>query len=212
MNPRALAVMALSTMFCLAGCGEIKKATEVERKPITLPGHVPVDVATGNVPPAGAPPVAAPGTPMATPAAPAATPPAAAPTPNLTDKQGIIGKTTARVVDKAKATAENPALVELQNSLQGGDPISIAASAYFTVRGKASTLGLQNELNQFKALNERNPTHDELLGMMKTHGITFTELPPYQMYAYDSATGKLSILEDKDEKARRYKAAGLPVE
>jgi hypothetical protein len=207
-----MAVMALSTMFCLAGCGEIKKATEVERKPVTLPGHVPVDVATGNVPPASAPPGAVPAAPNAAPGVPATVPPPAPPMPDLTNKQGIIGKTTARVVDKAKATAENPSLVELQNSLQGGDPISIATSAYFTVRGKASTLGLQNELNQFKGINERNPTHDELLAMMKTHGITFTELPPYQMYAYDSATGKLSILEDKDEKARRYKAAGLPVE
>ena len=116
------------------------------------------------------------------------------------------------MVDKKKAMAENPSLVETPNSAQGGDPVSFAASAYFTIRGRASTLGLQNELKTFKALNERNPTYEELTGMMKQHGIEFAMLPAYQMYGYDTEKGTLCVLEDKADKARRYKEAGIPEE
>lgn len=213
---RCLACLAgvVVTSFLTLGCGDFKKAMEsdTKRAPVTLPGMAPIDQAGGAPPP----PVtsAAPTPPAAPPADPAqAAPPVAGNTPAPPpDKTGIIGKTTAKVVDKKAAMAANPELVEVPNSLQGGDPISLAASAYFTIRGRASTLGLQNELKTFKALNERNPTYDELVGMMKTHGVEFAMLPRYQTYGYDAQAGTIVVLEDKAEKARLYKEAGVPLE
>lgn len=194
----------------VVGCSELKRGMESNRKPVTLPGQAPTELVGGEVPPATPPNSAgSPATPPAVAPNVAGAPAAATPSAGTT---GIIGKTTARIVDRTKATAENPALVEVGGSLQGGDPVSLAASAYIDLRGRASTLGLQNDLKLFRGEHDRNPTYDELVAMMKTHNVSFTELPPYQVYAYDSKAGTICILEDKDEKARRYKAAGIPLE
>lgn len=206
-------MIAIGATLFAAGCGDFQKAMNQDRQPVTLPNMAPAGLDPANPgtaasvatqPPVPASPAA--GTPSVPPAgaAGAGTPPAS--------NTGIIGKTTATVVDKGKAMAANPRLVEVPNSLQGGDPVSLAASAYISLRSRASTLGFQSELKNFKALNDRNPTYDELMGMMKQHGVAFAMLPPYQTYGYDERAGALVILEDREDKARRYQAAGIPLE
>ena len=46
----------------------------------------------------------------------------------------------------------------------------------------------------------------------KQNHVEFAKLPPYKMYGYDSQTGGIVILEDKAEKIRLYKEAGIPIE
>ena len=134
--------------------------------------------------------------------------PSAEPAP---PKTSIIGKTTAKVVDKNKAMAGNPNLVVVENKLQGSDPVSIAGSAYISMSSRISVLNFQNNLKTWKALNDnRNPTYDEFMQMAKD--LRFAMLPPYQMYGYDDQTGSLVILEDKADKKKRYEAAGIPLD
>jgi hypothetical protein len=186
-------IAACLVLTSLSGC-EVPKLDTPERKPVTLPGMLPVgeDLSTLSKPatPAGAPANAAPAPP----------PPA--------DNKGIIGKMTAVVVD-AKEALKNPNIKQVDNKVGGTDPLTVAASAYVSIRSKASTLGFQQELQHYKALNERNPTYAEFTDIMKRNKIEFTELYPYQMYGYDAETGAIVVLEDTAEKARRYKEAGL---
>ena len=182
----------------LAGCDDFNDALNTDRKPVSPPGVLPADQMHGddvaadpNPPPAGG---------------------AANPAPAAPDKSSIIGKTTAKIVDKQKAMAENPELVVVENKVSGSDPLSVAASAYISLTSRASALNFQHGLDLFKAMNDRNPTYDELTAMLKQHGIRLTELPPYQMYGYDAESGAIVILEDKADKARRYKEAGIPLD
>ena len=125
--------------------------------------------------------------------------------------KGIIGKTTAKVVDAEKAK-QNPKVVEVENKVSGSDPLSVAGSAYVSITSRASTLGFQQALKQHKALNGKNPTYEEFMQMAKQNRVEFTELPPYQMYGYDAKQGSIVILEDKAEKIRLYKKNGIPIE
>ena len=184
----------------VVGCEELdpnKKARPVVNPPGIAPiGMDPSDA--GRAAPANPAPQAAP----AAAEAPAANPPA-------DDGKGIIGKTDARVVDVKQAMAENPNLKVVENKTGGDDPISFAASAYVSVRSKASLLPFQAWLKQHKIVEERNPTYAEFMEQMRTHGVEFTALYPWQMYGYDSQAGAIVILEDGVMKAERYKAAGI---
>lgn len=190
----------LALAVCLAaGCADFEDALNTERQPTTPPGILPADQAGGIEEAAGT-----------NEAAPAAPPAQGEPAPATPDqKPGIIGKMTAKVVDKQKAMSENPKLIVKESTPEGQDPLSYAASAYISLRSKASTFGFQSELKNFKVLNERNPTYEEFTDMMKRNRIEFAELPPFQMYGYDSQTGEIAVLEDPEEKARRYKEAGI---
>ncbi len=124
---------------------------------------------------------------------------------------GIIGKTTAKVVDAQRAL-KNPNIVVVENRLQGNDPLTVAASAYVSMASRASTFGFQRALQLFKATNGRNPTYREFVQMMKENRVEFAALPPYQMYGYDAKTGGIVILEDKAKKIELYKKHGIPIE
>ena len=193
----------LAVAVCvLAGCADFEDALNTERQPVSPPGILPVDQAGGID--------AAAGTNEPAQESPPAQGEPAQPAPE--QKPGIIGKMTAKVVDKQKAMSENPSGVVKENTPEGQDPLSYAASAYISLRSKASTFGFQSELKNFKALNERNPTYDEFMDMMKRNRIEFAELPPFQMYGYNAETGEIVVLEDPDDKARRYEEAGIPLE
>ena len=153
----------------------------------------------------------APGQQMGLHDSPLAPPPAQAEPPKPQDS--VIGKTTARVVDYQKAMQENPRLIVKENKAQGNDPLSFAASAYVSARSRASLLNFQHNLDIMKAINEnKNLTYDEVIKLMKQTGLELAALYPYQMYAYDEQTGALMILEDPDDKAARYRQAGVPLE
>ena len=128
------------------------------------------------------------------------------------DGKGIIGKTTAEVVDVYKARDENPDLAELQRNTLGDNPLTQSTNAYVYIRSEVSTLGMQQSIKVHKALNDKWPTYEEFMDIMQQNNIKFTALKPWQKYGYDSESGEIVILQDEAEKKRRYKAQGLDYE
>ena len=126
-------------------------------------------------------------------------------------KKSILQKTTAVVVD-AKKALENPEIIVVDGKIKGVDPFSQAGSAYVSMSSRVSTLGMQQAIKAHKALNDRFPTYDEYMQMMKENRIEFAALPPYKMYGYDAETGNILVLEDKKKKAELYKEAGIPLD
>ena len=101
----------------------------------------------------------------------------------------------ARVVDMNVA-AKQPNLRVVENKISGSDPLSVAASAYVTQRGRVAILNLQNSMKMFKAMNGKPPTFKEFEKMMKEHNVELNVLPPKRLYGYDPKTGGIVILED----------------
>lgn len=132
--------------------------------------------------------------------------------PEKKDPESIFGGKTNEVVDMKKAMAENPDLVVVENKINAGDPLSQSMQAYVSLRSKASILGMEHAIKTHKALHDRNPTYAEFMKIMKDNRIEFTKLYVYQKYGYDGEEGKIVVLEDKADKARRYKEADIPLE
>lgn len=126
-------------------------------------------------------------------------------------KKSIIHKTTAVVVD-AKKALKNPDIEVVDGKIKGVDPFTQAGSAYVSMASKVSTLGMQQAIKAHKALNDRFPTYDEYVKMMKENKIEFAQLPPYKMYGYDDETGHILVLQDNKKKAKLYKEAGIPLD
>jgi hypothetical protein len=205
----------LLALIGAAGCEMSEPSapkTVTENKPaptIAPPGLAPVGEDVLSPKPAGpaAPPAdaAAPAS-SATPAgqpAPAAQPaaPERAPT-NVT-------KVAAKIVN-AKEAKQNPNVIEVENKVHGQDPLSIAASAYVSLRSRPQIAAFQSSLRQIKEGEGRTPTFEEFLKLMKQSKVEFVELYPYQMYGYDPDTGGLTILEDTKKKAEIRESLGLP--
>lgn len=196
-------------LVCLQGC-ELAKMEEPKRMPVSPPGILPVGGDPMNPPPANRTASQPPATAPPAAAAPVAQPQpvaAAQPAPPA-DNKGIIGKTTAKVVN-AKEAKQNPNVKEVENKITGSDPITVAASAYVALRSKPQVLAFQATLKQIKEGEGRTPTYDEFMQLMEQNRIEFTELYPWQMYGYEPDTGGIVVLEDSQKKAEIYKAAGL---
>ena len=116
------------------------------------------------------------------------------------DPGSIIGKTTGEVLN-LKEAIKNPDYEVVENKITGSDPFTQSASAYISLTSKASTLGMQQAIKTHKALNDRYPTYDEFMKIMHDHHVTFSMLPPYQMYGYDEDAGGIVILQDNKKKA-----------
>jgi hypothetical protein len=101
----------------------------------------------------------------------------------------------AKVVDMSVATKQ-PNLKVVENKIAGNDPLSVAASAYVTQRGRVAMMSLQNSMKMFKAMNGKPPTFKEFQEMMKQHNVELSVLPPKRLYGYDPKTGGIVILED----------------
>ena len=101
----------------------------------------------------------------------------------------------AKLVDMSIA-AKQPNLRVVENKITGNNPLSVAASAYVTQRGRVAMLNLQNSMKMFKAMNGKPPTFKEFEKMMKEHNIELSVLPPKRLYGYDPKTGGIVILED----------------
>lgn len=110
-------------------------------------------------------------------------------------KKGVIGQTTAQVVD-AKEWLKKPGIQAKDGKIEGVDPFSRTASGYFTLAAQASTLGLQQSVQHYKALNDKFPPYEEFMRMMQENRIEFTKLRWYEIYAYNEDTGKILVLED----------------
>ena len=126
-------------------------------------------------------------------------------------KKSIIHKTTAVVVD-AKKALQNPEIEVVDGKIKGVDPFSQAGSAYVSMASKVSTLGMQQAIKHHKALNDKFPSYDEYMKMMKENKIEFAQLPPYKMYGYDAETGNIMVLQDNKKKSQLYKEAGIPLD
>ena len=101
----------------------------------------------------------------------------------------------AKVVDMSVATKQ-PNLKVVENKISGNDPLSVAASAYVTQRGRVAMMSLQNSMKMFKAMNGKPPTFKEFQEMLKQHNVELSVLPPNRLYGYDPKTGGIVILED----------------
>ncbi len=101
----------------------------------------------------------------------------------------------AKVVDMSVA-ANQPNFKVVENKITGNDPLSVAASAYVTQRGRVAMMSLQNSMKMFKAMNGKPPTFKEFQEMMKQHNVELSVLPPKRLYGYDPKTGGIVILED----------------
>ena len=101
----------------------------------------------------------------------------------------------AKVVDMSVATKQANLKV-VENKISGNGPLSVAASAYVTQRGRVAMMSLQNSMKMFKAMNGKPPTFKEFQEMMKQHNVELSVLPPKRLYGYDPKTGGIVILED----------------
>jgi hypothetical protein len=106
-----------------------------------------------------------------------------------------IAAAPAKVVDMSVA-AKQPNLRVVENKIKGNDPLSVAASAYVTQRGRVAMLNLQNSMKMFKAMNGKPPTFKEFQEMLKQHNVELSVLPPNRLYGYDPKTGGIVIMED----------------
>ena len=106
-----------------------------------------------------------------------------------------VAATPAKVVDMSVA-AKQPNLRVVENKIKGNDPLSVAASAYVTQRGRVAMLNLQNSMKMFKAMNGKPPTFKEFQEMLKQHNVELSVLPPNRLYGYDPKTGGIVIMED----------------
>ena len=106
-----------------------------------------------------------------------------------------VAATPAKVVDMSVA-AKQTNLRVVENKIKGNDPLSVAASAYVTQRGRVAMLNLQNSMKMFKAMNGKPPTFKEFQEMLKQHNVELSVLPPNRLYGYDPKTGGIVILED----------------
>lgn len=106
-----------------------------------------------------------------------------------------IAAAPAKVVDMSVA-AKQPNLRVVENKIKGNDPLSVAASAYVTQRGRVAMLNLQNSMKMFKATHGKPPTFKEFQEMLKQHNVELSVLPPNRLYGYDPKTGGIVILED----------------
>ena len=106
-----------------------------------------------------------------------------------------VAAAPAKVVDMSVA-AKQPNLRVVENKIKGNDPLSVAASAYVTQRGRVAMLNLQNSMKMFKAMNGKPPTFKEFQEMLKQHNVELSVLPPNRLYGYDPKTGGIVILED----------------
>ena len=101
----------------------------------------------------------------------------------------------AKVVDMSVAMKQ-PNLKVVENKIAGNDPLSVAASAYVTQRGRVAMMSLQNSMKMFKAMNGKPPTFKEFQEMIKQHNVELSVLPPKRLYGYDPKTGGIVILEN----------------
>lgn len=194
----------------LIGCDDLNKTPT--RQGVSAPGGI-APVGDSSVQPGSATPVNSQPTATAvaaTPTVPASTPnetpvPAAPPATPLTPQpvgtgSSVINQSTKEVVD-ALVALKNPNIKVVQNKITGSDPLSVSMTAYVSVRSKASMLGMDAALKQFKIVEERSPTYDEFMKMMRENRVEFTALYPGQMYGYDSQKGGILVLEDSSKKA-----------
>lgn len=199
---------------CLAtigffGCDDFDKALNDPGRQPVAPGGVASSGDVSAVQDAAGGGAAAPAANPQPAAAPVANPPA---DPPEQPKGSIIGRTTSKLVDAAEAK-KNPKVIEVDNKVTGGDPLTVSFNAYVSITSRASVLNFKHQMDILKATNDdKYPSFKEAEKLMKQLNIHLAELPPYQLYGYDAKTGGIILLEDKAEKIRLFKLNNIPLE
>ena len=123
-----------------------------------------------------------------------------------------------KIVDKHKALAENPNLVEVENNTEAGDYFSAVFQAYFSSVSKLNiatmeyNAQLQAQLNAIDGPSDpKPPSFEEFNEHAKMNPNNIKALKKWQVYAYDDQTGKVTILEDPEERDRLREEAGLSI-
>ncbi len=117
-------------------------------------------------------------------------------------RPNLMKRKTSEVLDKNKAMAENPNLVEVENKITGKDPLTVSLEAYISASSRINVLNFQHQVDLMRAMNDRPPTYKEIVDLIKKTKMEFNALPDYQKFAYDEKEGKFLILEDPAEKKR----------
>ena len=123
-----------------------------------------------------------------------------------------------KIVDKHKALAENPNLVEVENSTEAGDYFSAVFQSYFSATSKLNKASmeynaqLQAQLNAIDGRSDpKPPSFEEFNEQAMMNPNNIKGLLPWQVYAYDEKTGKVTILEDREERDRLREEAGISI-
>jgi hypothetical protein len=107
----------------------------------------------------------------------------------------IIGQRTTdiRPMSELKQGSAQPA----SPKIVAKDPISIQGNAYVSIVGQTAINNMKHAVDLFHAENDRYPKdYDEFMSaIVRPHGISLPQLPPYQKYAYDENEHKLIIME-----------------
>jgi hypothetical protein len=107
----------------------------------------------------------------------------------------IIGERTTDIRPKSELKQENaqPA----SSKIVAKDPISIQGNAYVSIVGQAAINNMKHAVDLFHAENDRYPKdYDEFMSaIVRPHGISLPQLPPFRKYAYDENEHKLIIME-----------------
>lgn len=140
---------------------------------------------------------------------PASTDPAQATTqPAAGTGTGPNRNVAARIVD-SQVELQKPKVIKLGSGLN----TEAKPQGLFGVGPDVMMTMLQSQVRLQRELNGgRNPTFAEFSQTVKQANIKLKVMPAWQMIGYDETTGELSLLEDKAEKIRQYKAEGVPLE
>lgn len=123
-----------------------------------------------------------------------------------------------KLVERNRALAENPELVEVENHTQAKDPLTAVTQSYFSGTSKLNATAieynakLQSFIDAEGAQEPKPPSFEHLNQQMQQNSNMVKGLKPWQAYAYDELTGKVTILEDRAEKKRLYEERGLKYE
>ena len=121
--------------------------------------------------------------------------------PAATQSGPIIGQRTTDIRPANKELQQGGARVA-SPKIVARDPISIQGNAYVSIVGQASINNMKHAVDLFHAENDRYPKDYEefMTVIVRPHGISLPQLPPYQKYAYDENEHKLIIMEYPDLK------------
>lgn len=127
------------------------------------------------------------------------------------DEDKFFQKTTAEVVDKKKALAENPDLAVFTRNGLGNDPLTQAANAAVYVSAEIHMMNIKRQVDLLREMDEDHeyPSYEEFMKFVKENNFQFSKLKPWQMYGYDDETGSMMILQDEAEKKRRFESKGI---
>lgn len=120
-----------------------------------------------------------------------------------------------KIVDKHKALAENPELVEVVNDTNATGYFDAVSQTAFSAQSRVNKMtmeynaNLQSYLDASDGAKDPKPqSFEEFNQVAKLNSNNIKGLYPWQVYAYDEQTGKVCILEDRAEKKRMYAEIG----